>query len=42
MSQSKIYPPTPEQIERWNRIEELEHGATAGFFTPEQDNKNVK
>ncbi|MCJ8282988.1 MAG: hypothetical protein MJK14_25095 [Rivularia sp. ALOHA_DT_140] len=42
MSQSKSYQPTPEQIERWKRIDELEHGATAGFSTPEQDDKNVK
>ena len=42
MSQSKINHPTPEQIERWKQIDELEHGATAGFSTPEQDDKNVK
>lgn len=42
MSQSKSYQPTPEQIERWKRIDELEHGATVGFSTPEQDDKNVK
>lgn len=39
MSQSKINQPTSEQIERWKQIDELEHGATAGF--PRQ-NKMIK
>ena len=41
-SEFKTYQPTPEQIERWKRIDELERGATVGFSTPEQDDKNVK
>ena len=38
----KTYQPTPEQLERWKQIDELEHGVTAGFSTPEEDDKRVK
>ncbi len=42
MESSKTYQPTPEQIERWKHIDELEHGVTAGFITQEQENINVE
>ena len=43
MSQSKSYQPTPEQIERWKRMDELEPGAMVGRLpSQEQQDKNVK
>lgn len=42
LDESKAYQPTPEQLERWKRIDELEHGATGGFSTPEEEDRNVK
>lgn len=40
--ESTAYQPTPEQLERWKQIDELERGVTAGFSTPEEDDRRVK
>ncbi|MGB3759240.1 MAG: hypothetical protein WBA07_23145 [Rivularia sp. (in: cyanobacteria)] len=42
MSQSSSYQPTPEQLARWKRMDELEPTATVGFLSQEQQDKNVK
>ncbi|MGF1674216.1 MAG: hypothetical protein HC836_21970 [Richelia sp. RM2_1_2] len=42
MSQSSSYQPTPEQLARWKRMDELEPTATVGFLSIEQQDKNVK
>ena len=43
MSQSsKIYQPTPEQIPKWKRIDELESSCATGFLSPEEQDQNVE
>lgn len=42
MSESKTYQPTPEQIAKWKRIEELEPTASAGIFSQEEHREKVK
>jgi hypothetical protein len=42
MSKLKTYQPTPEQLARWKRIEELEPTASAGILSEEEQRKNVK
>ena len=43
MSQSSSYQPTPEQVARWKRMDELESGAMVGRLpSREQQDKNVK
>lgn len=43
MSQSsKTYQPTPEQIRRWKRIDELESSCATGFLSLEEQDKNVE
>ena len=43
MSQSsKTYQPTPEQIAKWKRIDELESSCATGFLSPEEQDKNVE
>ena len=43
MSQSSSYQPTPEQVARWKRMDELESGAMVGRLpNQEQQDKNVK
>lgn len=42
MSKPKTYQPTPEQLARWKRIEELEPTASAGILSEEEQRKNVK
>ncbi len=42
MSIPKTYQPTPEQLARWKRIEELEPTASAGILSEEEQRKNVK
>lgn len=42
MSEPKTYQPTPEQIAKRKRIEELDSTAFAGILTEEQQMKNVK
>ncbi|BAY87705.1 hypothetical protein NIES267_72290 (plasmid) [Calothrix parasitica NIES-267] len=43
MSQSSSYQPTPEQVARWKRMDELESGAMVGRLpSQEQQDKNVK
>lgn len=42
MSESKRYQPTPEQIAKWKRIEELSLTASAGITSEEQQIKNAK
>lgn len=42
MSETQKYQPTPEQIAKWKRIEELDSTAFAGILTEEQQMKNVK
>ncbi|MGB6301973.1 MAG: hypothetical protein WBF90_38185 [Rivularia sp. (in: cyanobacteria)] len=43
MSQSSSYQPTPEQVARWKRMDELEPGAMVGRLpSQEQQDKNVK
>jgi hypothetical protein len=42
MSKPKTYQPTPEQIVRWKRIEELEPTASAGILSEEEQRRNVK
>ncbi len=42
MSEQKTYQPTPEQIAKWKRIEELEPTASAGILSEEQQIKNAK
>jgi hypothetical protein len=42
MSESKKYQPTPEQIAKWKRIEELEPTAFAGRFSEEEHREKVK
>jgi hypothetical protein len=37
MGESKTYQPTPEQLERWKEIDELESGAIAGLLPPEEE-----
>jgi hypothetical protein len=34
---SKTYQPTPEQLQRWREIDELESGAIAGLLPPEEE-----
>lgn len=40
--ESQTYQPIEEQLEKWKQIDELEHGATAGFTTPEEEDRRVK
>lgn len=43
MSQYSSYQPTPEQLARWKRMDELEPGAMVGRLpSQEQQDKNVK
>ena len=42
MSKPKVHQPTPEQLARWKRIEDLEPTASAGIFSEEEQIKNVK
>lgn len=43
IGESKAYQPTPEQIGRWKRMDELEPGAMVGRLpSQEQEDKNVK
>ena len=43
MSQSSKTPtPTPEQIAKWKRIDELESSCATGFLSPEEQDKNVE
>ena len=43
MSQeSKTYQPTPEQIAKQKRIDELESSCATGFLSPEEQDKNVE
>ncbi|MEA5598921.1 hypothetical protein [Rivularia sp. UHCC 0363] len=39
---SKTYQPTPEQLERWKRIDELESSCATGFLSQEEQDKNVE
>ena len=39
---SKTYQPTPEQLERWKRIDELESSCATGFISSEEQDKNVE
>ncbi|MEM7589954.1 MAG: hypothetical protein AAF383_00260 [Cyanobacteria bacterium P01_A01_bin.83] len=41
-SSSKTYQPTPEQIAKWKRIDELESSCATGFLSPEEQDKNVE
>ncbi|BAZ15469.1 hypothetical protein NIES4071_73410 [Calothrix sp. NIES-4071] len=42
MSEPKKYQPTPEQIAKWKRIEELDRTAFAGLFSEEEHREKVK
>ena len=42
MSKPKTYQPTPEQIAKWKRLEELESTASAGILSEQEQRKNVK
>ncbi|MEO0844257.1 MAG: hypothetical protein AAF063_36105 [Cyanobacteria bacterium J06643_5] len=43
MSQSSKTPtPTPEQIARWQRLDELESSCALLFLSPEEQDKNVE
>ena len=43
MSQSSSYQPTPEQLARWKRMDELESSAMVGRLpSQEQQDQNVK
>jgi hypothetical protein len=42
MSNPEKYQPTPEQIAKWKRIQELDSTAFAGILTEEQQMKNAK
>ena len=43
MSQESQTPtPTPEQIAKWKRIDELESSCATGFLSPEEQDKNVE
>lgn len=42
MSEPQKYQPTPEQIAKWKRIEELSLTASAGITSEEQQIKNAK
>jgi hypothetical protein len=42
MSETQKYQPTPEQIAKWKRLQELDSTAFAGILIEEQQWKNVK
>lgn len=42
MSNPEKYQPTPEQIAKWKRLQELDSTAFAGILTEEQQMKNAK
>ena len=41
VGKSKTYEPTPEQLERWREIDELESGAIAGRLPPEEEQVRI-
>lgn len=42
MSETQKYQPTPEQIAKWKRIQELDSTAFAGILSEDQQRKNAK